>query len=110
MCLYPRISTRAPGKFSRNSRSAGKVRMKSPSAPPRMTRIRASVPGDELMPDGGGRLLGAGGEAAHRPFAFPALGAIPRDVAHVVGILGFVVARTAAEQEAQRGGQQNPED
>ena len=40
MCLYPRISRCAWGKFSRSSRMAGSVSTKSPMAPPRMTRMR----------------------------------------------------------------------
>src|SRR3954463_5602568 len=40
MCLAPRISTCASGNRSRNNLIAGSVRMKSPMAPPRMTRTR----------------------------------------------------------------------
>src|SRR4051812_37004496 len=54
ICLWPRISSRAPEKPSRNSLIAGSVRTKSPMAPPRMTRIRfRSVTGDGAGENGG---------------------------------------------------------
>src|SRR3954447_14934060 len=40
MCLYPRISKCAEGKPSRSNLIAGRVRTKSPIAPPRITRMR----------------------------------------------------------------------
>src|SRR5438067_12208464 len=40
MCLEPRISNCASGNRSRSSLIDGRVRTKSPIAPPRMTRMR----------------------------------------------------------------------
>src|SRR6266513_1885764 len=44
MCLYPGISISAFGYASRNAARAGRVRMKSPIAPPRTTRMRFNAP------------------------------------------------------------------
>src|SRR6059058_5512733 len=52
ICLAPRISRWACGNASRSSFIAGKVRTKSPIAPPRMTRIRfRSVARDSTRED-----------------------------------------------------------
>src|SRR4051812_47714597 len=76
--------------------------MKSPSAPPRMTRMRGSLSGKRLMPSAIPALPRARRHAAHGPLPFPLLGAIPWNRAHPVGVLGLVVRATGEEQAGHR--------
>src|SRR3954465_15650927 len=97
MCLYPMISRCAPGKFSRTSWIAGRVRMKSPIAPPRMTRIRGFMPSG-IAP----KLLRPRHESAEPALALPLLRPVPRDRAHAIGVVLLLGGFAAAEQPRSR--------
>src|ERR1051325_7691219 len=76
--------------------------MKSPMAPPRMTRMRAATIGRRQREERDAVLIaGLRREAAQRSLAFPLFRAIPRNTAHAIRILRLLTG-TAGEEQKRR--------